>query len=141
MALGLQPPPRSLAPVDPKKAKTVYVGNVQHDVGENELRRFFNEEIEKVPNREDTGVPPVENITINREKMYCFLELSSASDADIALCLDGIRFKDYQLRVRYNYFEFLLAFIKILQTCCAFANSKPKSNFTGPQVDTVVICF
>ena len=61
---------------------------------------FFNSEILKVPDRPYTGLEPVTKVSINHDKMYCFLELSAQSDAEIAMCMDGIRYGTIQLRVR-----------------------------------------
>lgn len=83
-----------------KKARTVYVGNVQPQINANDLTEFFNREIIKVSGRPPTAHPPVESVQINHEKAYAFVEMYNYTDADIAMAFDGTVIKQQPLRCR-----------------------------------------
>jgi len=73
------------------QARRVYVGNVFAHVSEEMLKNFLNEKILSVPGRPSTNYStPIYSVAIKREKMFAFIEFYAATDADIAICMDGI---------------------------------------------------
>jgi len=98
--IGIPVSVRHIAPPDPKKARTVYVGGVTGDVTERVLRDFFEHRIPQVPNRPPSQGRIIDNVQINSEKMYAFVEFFNFVDADIAMCFDGVKLGSNQIRIR-----------------------------------------
>lgn len=98
--IGIPVSVRHIAPPDPKKARTVYVGGVTGDVNERVLRDFFEHRIPQVPNRPPSQGRIIDNVQINAEKMYAFVEFFNFVDADIAMCFDGVKLGSNQIRIR-----------------------------------------
>jgi splicing factor U2AF subunit len=98
--IGIPVSVRHIAPPDPKKARTVYVGGVTGDVTERVLRDFFEHRIPQVPNRPPSQGRIIDNVQINSEKMYAFVEFFNFVDADIAMCFDGVKLGQQQIRIR-----------------------------------------
>lgn len=98
--IGIPVSVRHIAPPDPKKARTVYVGGVTGDVNERVLRDFFEHRIPQVPNRPPSQGRIIDNVQMNAEKMYAFVEFFNFVDADIAMCFDGVKLGSNQIRIR-----------------------------------------
>lgn len=83
-------------------ARRVYVGNVQSQFDDNAVRKFMDEKILAVPERAKKGLPPapVAAVTMNKSKMFAFIEFHAIEDADIALCMDGIQMENVPLKIR-----------------------------------------
>lgn len=97
--LGM-PAVRHVAPPDPKKARTVYVGGVTAEMTEKVLRDFFEHQIPQVPGRPPSQGNIIDNVQMNPEKMYAFVEFFNFVDADIAMCFDGNKLGAGQIRIR-----------------------------------------
>jgi splicing factor U2AF subunit len=72
-------------PPDPKKARTVYVGGVTPAMSDGILRAFFASQMSTVQDRPPVQGDCVDNIQLNVEKSYAFIEFVSSVDADIAV--------------------------------------------------------
>jgi splicing factor U2AF subunit len=86
--------------VDPKKARTAYVGGLTPGITQDLLRRFFEEQLPLVAERPPHRGPAVETVSINSNGMYGFVEFYKNYDADIAMCMDGMKLNGVQLQVR-----------------------------------------
>lgn len=76
---------------NPKKARTVFVGGVTPEMTADVIRNFFEHRLAHVPDRPKIPGPAVETVDVKMDKMYAFVEFHHAVDADIAMCMDGIR--------------------------------------------------
>jgi len=79
-----------------RQARRVYLGNITDAIVETELISFLNSRIKAVPERTPLNptLDPVVSVSINREKAYAFVEFHSEQDADIAVCMDGVLYKN-----------------------------------------------
>jgi len=68
---------------------------------EQTIKEFFNDRIQCVPDRPATNFPSiVSSVSIKRDKMYAFVEFFAATDADIAMCMDGIECQGTPFKIR-----------------------------------------
>lgn len=86
--------------VDPKKARTAYVGGLTPALTQELLRRFFEEQLPLVAERPPVRGPAVETVSINSNGMYGFIEFYNNFDADISMCMDGMKLNGVQLQIR-----------------------------------------
>jgi len=92
--------PQGYGQVDPKKARTAYVGGLTPALTQELLRRFFEEQVPMVEERPPVRGPCVETVSINSNGMYAFVEFYNNFDADIAMCMDGMKLNGVQLQIR-----------------------------------------
>jgi len=81
-----------------RHARRLYVGGVQN-VTEEELKVFFNHIIDLALG-EPTEGGPVLSVYINLERAFAFVELKSIELTTACMALDGLRFRDLQLKIR-----------------------------------------
>lgn len=86
--------------VDPKKARTGYVGGLTPGITQELLKRFFEEQLPLVAERPPVRGPAVETVSINSNGMYGFVEFYNNFDADISMCMDGMKLNGVQLQIR-----------------------------------------
>lgn len=86
--------------VDPKKARTAYVGGLTPALTQELLRRFFEEQLPLVSERPQVRGPAVETVSINSNGMYGFIEFYNNFDSDISMCMDGMKLNGVQLQIR-----------------------------------------
>lgn len=88
--------------VDPKKARTAYVGglNQGYGISGDLIRRFFEEQLPRVTDRPPVRGRAVESVAMNSNGVYCFVEFYNNFDADIAMCMDGMKVNGCQLQIR-----------------------------------------
>ena len=70
-----------------KPQRTVYIGNVKHDITENDLGQFLNHLLTQVPGRPKKAGDAIADISLKPDKAYAFVEFRDTQDADIALSL------------------------------------------------------
>eukprot|EP00808_Paulinella_micropora_P009579 g20233.t1 len=81
--------------------RTIFVGNIQTQVDEYMIKKFLDCKLMEVPERPPTPYPDcVREVSIKRDKQYAFVEMHTASDADVAVCMDGINMNGVVLSVR-----------------------------------------
>lgn len=81
--------------------RTVFVGNVLPHFSEAMIQEFLDKAIISVPERPKTLFPSaVCNVTVKRDKMYAFVEMYTTTDADVAVCMDGVAFHGTSLLIR-----------------------------------------
>ena len=81
----------------------VFVGGITHQITDQILRQFFEDNLARVPDRPPPGpgeTRAVDTIDLKPEKMYGFVEFIRAVDADIAMSMDGIGLMGRQLSIR-----------------------------------------
>lgn len=78
----------------------VFVGGITHQITDQILRQFFEDNLTRVPGRPFHEGKAVDTIDLKPEKMYGFVEFHRAVDADIAMSMDGIGLMGRQLSIR-----------------------------------------
>lgn len=88
--------------VDPKKARTAYVGGLSPGCGISAdlIRAFFEEQLPRVNDRPAYRGRAVESVAMNSNGVYGFVEFYNSFDADIAMCMDGMKLNGVQLQIR-----------------------------------------
>eukprot|EP00457_Paulinella_chromatophora_P004056 gb/GEZN01004066.1/.p1 GENE.gb/GEZN01004066.1/~~gb/GEZN01004066.1/.p1 ORF type:complete len:372 (-),score=68.48 gb/GEZN01004066.1/:240-1355(-) len=88
--------------------RTIFVGNIQPNMDESMIKNFLDQKVFEVADRPPTPYNDcVREVSIKRDKQYAFVEMHTTSDADVAVCMDGINFNGVVLSVRRhsNYVE------------------------------------
>lgn len=88
--------------VDPKKARTAYVGGLSPGCGISQdlVRNFFEQQLPRVHDRPAFRGRAVESVSMNSNGVYGFVEFYNSYDADIAMCMDGMKLNGIQLQIR-----------------------------------------
>mmetsp|Transcript_16928 Transcript_16928/g.22374 ORF Transcript_16928/g.22374 Transcript_16928/m.22374 type:complete len:572 (-) Transcript_16928:367-2082(-) len=81
-----------------RHARRLYVGGVQN-VTEEDLKAFFTDVIGKALGPQSDGAD-VMSVYINLERAFAFVELRSIELTTACMALDGLRFRDLQLKIR-----------------------------------------
>ncbi|KAJ2552152.1 hypothetical protein GGH95_005818, partial [Coemansia sp. RSA 1836] len=76
-----------------RQARRLYVGNMPYGVDEDGIKSFFNELMVSV-NFAPADELPVQNVQINHDKNYAFVELRHAEQATMGMSLDGVAFQN-----------------------------------------------
>ncbi|KAJ1799697.1 hypothetical protein LPJ59_001650 [Coemansia sp. RSA 2399] len=82
-----------------KQARRLYVGNIPIGIDEDSIASFFNDMMVRY-NIATKDELPVQNIQINVEKNYAFVELRDADQATMGMGLDGLMFRNQKLKIR-----------------------------------------
>ncbi|KAJ2461681.1 hypothetical protein GGF42_000009 [Coemansia sp. RSA 2424] len=82
-----------------RQARRLYVGNMPYGVDEDGIKSFFNELMVSV-NFAPADELPVQNVQINHDKNYAFVELRRAEQATMGMSLDGVAFQNQKLKIR-----------------------------------------
>ncbi|KAJ2556363.1 hypothetical protein EV175_002062 [Coemansia sp. RSA 1933] len=82
-----------------RQARRLYVGNIPIGIDEDSIASFFNDMMVryKIATHDEL---PVQNIQINVEKNYAFVELRDANQATMGMGLDGLMFHNQKLKIR-----------------------------------------
>ncbi|KAJ2824338.1 hypothetical protein FBU31_004023 [Coemansia sp. 'formosensis'] len=82
-----------------RQARRLYVGNMPYGVNEDDIATFFNDLMVRV-NIAQADELPVQNIQINYDKNYAFVEFRDAEQATMGMGLDGVTFQNQKLKIR-----------------------------------------
>ncbi|KAJ2003339.1 hypothetical protein H4R26_003132, partial [Coemansia thaxteri] len=82
-----------------RQARRLYVGNMPYGVDEDSIASFFNDLMVRV-NIAPANELPVQNIQINADKNYAFVEFRDAEQATMGMGLDGVTFQNQKLKIR-----------------------------------------
>ncbi|KAJ2721298.1 hypothetical protein GGI07_004078 [Coemansia sp. Benny D115] len=82
-----------------RQARRLYVGNIPYGVGEDDIAQFFNDLMVRM-NIAPAHELPVQNIQINVDKNYAFVEFRDAAQATMGMALDGVSFQSQKLKIR-----------------------------------------
>ncbi|KAJ2034476.1 hypothetical protein H4S03_004949 [Coemansia sp. S3946] len=82
-----------------RQARRLYVGNLPYGVDEDGIATFFNDLMVRV-NIAQADECPVQNIQINFDKNYAFVEFRDAEQATSGMGLDGVTFQNQKLKIR-----------------------------------------
>merc|ERR1719242_905401 len=88
-----------------RASKRLYVGNLPHNVSEEEIRKFFNATmIAAKPEADGSGgvvggEQSVTNVYLNAQKRFAFVEFRSPQEATQAMELEGIQFFGESLKI------------------------------------------
>ncbi|KAJ2859211.1 hypothetical protein GGH94_006229 [Coemansia aciculifera] len=82
-----------------RQARRLYVGNLPYGVDEDGIATFFNDLMVRV-NIAQADECPVQNIQINFDKNYAFVEFRDAEQATRGMGLDGVTFQNQKLKIR-----------------------------------------
>ncbi|KAJ2660625.1 hypothetical protein IWW48_002834 [Coemansia sp. RSA 1200] len=82
-----------------RQARRLYVGNIPLGIDEDSIAVFFNDLMVRlnIAPREEL---PVQNIQINADKNYAFVEVRDATQATMGMGLDGVMFHNQKLKIR-----------------------------------------
>merc|ERR1719510_449813 len=82
-----------------RQARRLYVGNIPFGVAEEEMIKFFNQQMHLSGLAQAEG-NPVLACQINLDKNFAFLEFRSIDETTQAMAFDGINFKGQSLKLR-----------------------------------------
>ncbi|KAJ2776912.1 hypothetical protein GGI15_004689 [Coemansia interrupta] len=82
-----------------RQARRLYVGNIPHGIDEDGIAVFFNDLFVRM-HIASAGEMPVQNIQINHDKNYAFVEFRDADQATMGMGLDGVAFQMQKLKIR-----------------------------------------
>lgn len=82
-----------------RQARRLYVGNIPFGVAEEEMIKFFNQQMHLSGLAQAEG-NPVLACQINLDKNFAFLEFRSTDETTQAMAFDGINFKGQSLKLR-----------------------------------------
>ncbi|KAJ2881819.1 hypothetical protein IWW38_005742, partial [Coemansia aciculifera] len=82
-----------------RQARRLYVGNLPYGVDEDGIKSFFNDLMVRA-NIAPADELPVQNVQINHDKNYAFVELRHAEQATMGMGLDGVPFQNQKLKIR-----------------------------------------
>ncbi|KAI9506338.1 hypothetical protein GGI25_002329 [Coemansia spiralis] len=82
-----------------RQARRLYVGNIPYGIDEDSIASFFNDLLVRL-NIAPPNELPVQNIQINVDKNYAFVELRDADQATMGMGLDGVMFQNQKLKIR-----------------------------------------
>ncbi|KAJ1766775.1 hypothetical protein IW140_001425 [Coemansia sp. RSA 1813] len=82
-----------------RQARRLYVGNIPIGIDEDSIASFFNDLMVRL-NIATNDELPVQNIQINIDKNYAFVELRDANQATMGMGLDGVMFQNQKLKIR-----------------------------------------
>ena len=84
-----------------KHARRIYIGGISNTTTEKDIETFIRDTIYKAmaPNK-PAGGDPVISTYVNRDKCFCFMELSSIELTTACCSLDGISYCNNTLKIR-----------------------------------------
>ncbi|KAJ2715909.1 hypothetical protein H4R19_000937, partial [Coemansia spiralis] len=82
-----------------RQARRLYVGNIPLGADEDAIVSFFNDLMVRL-NIAPADELPVENIQINHDKNYAFVEFRTAEQATMGMGLDGVMFQSQKVKIR-----------------------------------------
>ncbi|KAJ2887571.1 hypothetical protein FB639_001219 [Coemansia asiatica] len=82
-----------------RQARRLYVGNIPYGIDEDGIAAFFNDLMVRM-NIAPADELPVQNIQINFDKNYAFVEFRDADQATMGMGLDGVMFQNQKLKIR-----------------------------------------
>ncbi|KAJ2158824.1 hypothetical protein GGF46_003477 [Coemansia sp. RSA 552] len=82
-----------------RQARRLYVGNIPYGVEEDSIATFFNELMVRL-NIAPADELPVQNIQINHDKNYAFVEFRNADQATMGMGMDGVMFQGQKVKIR-----------------------------------------
>ncbi|PIA17122.1 hypothetical protein COEREDRAFT_97055 [Coemansia reversa NRRL 1564] len=82
-----------------RQARRLYVGNIPFGVDEDSIASFFNDLMVRT-NIAPPDELPVQNIQINHDKNYAFVEVRNAEQATMGMGLDGVMFQNQKVKIR-----------------------------------------
>ncbi|KAI9467926.1 hypothetical protein H4R22_002863 [Coemansia sp. RSA 1290] len=82
-----------------RQARRLYVGNIPFEIDEDSIASFFNDIMVRL-NIAPPDELPVQNIQINHDKNYAFVEFRNADQATMGMGLDGIMFQNQKVKIR-----------------------------------------
>ncbi|KAJ1888569.1 hypothetical protein LPJ66_008507 [Kickxella alabastrina] len=82
-----------------RQARRLYVGNMPYGIDEDGIASFFNDLMVRM-NIAPADEMPVQNIQINFDKNYAFVEFRDAEQATMGMGLDGVMFQNQKLKIR-----------------------------------------
>ncbi|KAJ2790473.1 hypothetical protein H4R20_007011, partial [Coemansia guatemalensis] len=82
-----------------RQARRLYVGNIPYGVDEDSIASFFNDLMVRA-NIAPPDELPVQNIQINHDKNYAFVEVRNAEQATMGMGLDGVVFQNQKVKIR-----------------------------------------
>ena len=83
-----------------RHARRIYIGGCPPTTNEVELSSFFNDALIAVGGTNGSEGPPVQNVYINLEKKFAFVEFRSVEECSNALALDGVMISGEPIRIR-----------------------------------------
>jgi splicing factor U2AF subunit len=83
----------ALKPSNSRQAKRLFVHNIPHSTSEDDLLQFINLQLNGL-NVLEAISDPLATVQFSSDKTYAMLEFKHASDATVALALDGISMGD-----------------------------------------------
>jgi len=82
-----------------RQSRRLYVGNIPFGVTEPEMKDFFNRQMQKQRMTTQPG-EPINQVQINQEKNFAFLEFRSVEETTNALTFDGISLNGQALKLK-----------------------------------------
>ncbi|KAJ2833246.1 hypothetical protein J3B01_004496 [Coemansia erecta] len=82
-----------------RQARRLYVGNIPYEIDEDTIASFFNDLMVRL-NIAPPDELPVQNIQINQDKNYAFVEFRDADQATMGMGLDGVMFQGQKVKIR-----------------------------------------
>ncbi|KAJ2353180.1 hypothetical protein GGF43_003556 [Coemansia sp. RSA 2618] len=82
-----------------RQARRLYVGNIPFEIDEDSIAAFFNDLMVRLGIAPPDELP-VQNIQINQDKNYAFVEFRDADQATMGMGLDGVVFQGQKVKIR-----------------------------------------
>jgi RNA recognition motif-containing protein len=81
---------------DLRALRTIYVGNVQPNMDEADIRQFFQAQFAAVDRRRGF----INKVSVNHSRYFAFVDFASSADADMAMRFDGAVLRGFEMRIK-----------------------------------------